>query len=87
MRSCLVRTRVKVSQALDNLVQHCETYAEYDPFISGAQPSNPWISEDQTFWEINSPLYVRFIQYFEYHYKMREESKFIRYLYIVQNDH
>ncbi|XP_023714434.1 uncharacterized protein LOC111868217 isoform X2 [Cryptotermes secundus] len=56
LRSCLVRTRVKVSQALDNLVQHCETYAEYDPFISGAQPSNPWISEDQTFWEINSPL-------------------------------
>jgi hypothetical protein len=87
LRSCLVRTRVKVSQALDNLIQHCETYTEYDPLISGAQPSNPWISEDQTFWEINSPLYVRFIQYFEYHYKMRQESKFIRYPYIVQNDH
>ncbi|KDR13220.1 regulator of G-protein signaling 9 isoform X2 [Zootermopsis nevadensis] len=56
LRSCLVRTRVKVSQALDNLIQHCETYTEYDPLISGAQPSNPWISEDPTFWELNGPL-------------------------------
>jgi regulator of G-protein signaling len=56
LRSCLVRTRVKVSQALDNLIQHCETYTEYDPFSSGAQPSNPWVTEDQTFWELNSPL-------------------------------
>ncbi|XP_069697878.1 regulator of G-protein signaling 9 isoform X2 [Periplaneta americana] len=56
LRSCLVRTRVKVSQALDNLIQHCETYTEYDPFSSGAQPSNPWITEDPTFWQLNSPL-------------------------------
>jgi regulator of G-protein signaling len=76
-----VRTRVKVSQALDNLIQHCETYTEYDPLISGAQPSNPWISEDQTFWEINSPLYVIFTQYFKCHYKIRQESKFMGYSY------
>ncbi|PSN41096.1 hypothetical protein C0J52_21836 [Blattella germanica] len=56
LRSCLVRTRVKVSQALDNLIQHCETYTEYDAFITGAQPSNPWITEDSTFWQLNSPL-------------------------------
>lgn len=59
-----MRTRVKVSQALDNLIQHCETYTEYDPLISGAQPSNPWISEDPNFWELNGPLYVRFIHNF-----------------------
>jgi regulator of G-protein signaling len=61
-----VRTRVKVSQALNNLIQHCETYTDYDPFTSGAQPSNPWISEDCTFWDLNNPLYVSFIQHFEY---------------------
>nr|CAD7578622.1 unnamed protein product [Timema californicum] len=56
LRSCLVRTRVKVSQALDNLLEHCETYIEYDPFLTGLQPSSPWISEDPIYWQLNSPL-------------------------------
>ncbi|XP_049952575.1 regulator of G-protein signaling 11 [Schistocerca serialis cubense] len=56
LRSCLVRTRVKVSQALDNLVQHCTTYVEYDPLLSGVQPSNPWTTDDPAFWLLNSPL-------------------------------
>ncbi|XP_067013366.2 regulator of G-protein signaling 7 isoform X2 [Anabrus simplex] len=56
LRSSLVRTRVKVSQALDNLMQHCATFFEYDPFILGVLPSNPWLSEDPTFWQLNSPL-------------------------------
>ncbi|XP_063220810.1 regulator of G-protein signaling 7 isoform X2 [Bacillus rossius redtenbacheri] len=56
LRSCLVRTRVKVSQALDNLVQHCETYAEYDPFLTPVHPTNPWFGEDPIYWQINSPL-------------------------------
>ena len=58
LRSCLVRTRVKVSQALDNLIQHCETYTEYDSFLTGVLPSNPWITDDSTFWQLNSPMYV-----------------------------
>jgi hypothetical protein len=74
-----VRTRVKVSQALDSLIQHCETYTEYDPFSSGAQPSNPWITEDQTFWELNSPLYVNFIQNSTYRY-YRGQKVSLRYM-------
>ncbi|XP_069125644.1 regulator of G-protein signaling 6-like [Argopecten irradians] len=33
-------------------------YHEYDPFIepSAAQPSNPWITDDQTMWELNKTL-------------------------------
>jgi len=34
-----------------------EQYKEYDPFLDGAgsTPSNPWISDDSTMWEINEP--------------------------------
>lgn len=56
LRSCLNRTRVKTSQALESLNQHCETYFEYDPLLSGAQPSNPWLSEDTAFWQFNNPM-------------------------------
>lgn len=56
LRKSLTRTRIKVSQALDGMLQYVETYAEYDPMITPAQPSNPWVSEDFTFWHINNPL-------------------------------
>ncbi|GLH02798.1 Regulator of G-protein signaling loco [Gryllus bimaculatus] len=56
LRSCLVRTRVKVSQAVDNLIQYSVTFNEYDPFFLGALPSNPWVTDDSAFWQFNSPL-------------------------------
>lgn len=56
LRNNLSRTRVKVSQALENMVQHVEIYMEYDPLITPTQPSNPWVSEDLTYWQLNSPL-------------------------------
>ncbi|XP_015838971.1 regulator of G-protein signaling 7 isoform X4 [Tribolium castaneum] len=56
LKNSLSRTRVKVSQALESMVQHVETYAEYDPLITPTQPSNPWVSEDTTYWQLNSPL-------------------------------
>lgn len=56
LKNSLLRTRVKVSQALESMVQHVETYAEYDPLIVNTQPSNPWVSEDITYWQLNSPL-------------------------------
>ncbi|XP_017770954.1 PREDICTED: regulator of G-protein signaling 11 isoform X2 [Nicrophorus vespilloides] len=56
LKASLSRTRVKVSQALESMVQYVETYSEYDPIISGTQPSNPWVSEDLTYWQLNSPL-------------------------------
>ncbi|RZF42712.1 hypothetical protein LSTR_LSTR001507 [Laodelphax striatellus] len=56
LRCSLNKTRIKVSQALDSHLQHCETYLEYDPILSGAQPSNPWLSEDPAFWQFNSPI-------------------------------
>lgn len=56
LRKNLSRTRLKVSQALENMVQHVEIYMEYDPLITPTQPSNPWVSEDLTYWQLNSPL-------------------------------
>ncbi|KAL3270194.1 hypothetical protein HHI36_009250 [Cryptolaemus montrouzieri] len=56
LRKSLSRTRIKVSQALESMIQHVETYAEYDPLITSTQPSNPWVSEDVTFWLLNNPL-------------------------------
>ena len=47
-----------MSVAIENLKSHFETYVEYDPMMSQPQPSNPWISEDQTFWQLNSSLSV-----------------------------
>ncbi|KAH1170941.1 hypothetical protein KIL84_006559, partial [Mauremys mutica] len=29
-----------------------DQYIEYDPFITPAEPSNPWISDDSTLWDI-----------------------------------
>ncbi|XP_060878512.1 regulator of G-protein signaling 11 isoform X1 [Metopolophium dirhodum] len=56
LRNCIGRTRVKTSVALDGLVSFGETYNEYDPLITGAQPSNPWVTDDPTFWTFNCPM-------------------------------
>ncbi|XP_023289859.1 regulator of G-protein signaling 7 [Orussus abietinus] len=56
LRNSLTRTRIKVSSAIENLKSYFETYMEYDPMIVQPQPSNPWITDDQMFWQLNSPL-------------------------------
>ncbi|KAK1119224.1 hypothetical protein K0M31_013415 [Melipona bicolor] len=56
LRNSLTRTRIKVSAAIENLKSYFDTYVEYDPMFVQPQPSNPWITEDQTFWQLNSPL-------------------------------
>ncbi|XP_057656711.1 uncharacterized protein LOC130894131 isoform X1 [Diorhabda carinulata] len=56
LKNSLSKTRMKVSQALESMVQHVEIYTEYDPLITPTQPSNPWVSEDLTYWQLNSPL-------------------------------
>ncbi|XP_046398167.1 uncharacterized protein LOC124164972 [Ischnura elegans] len=52
----LNRTRMKVSQALESLASRVETYAEYDPFLTPPQPSNPWLSDDVQYWTLNAPV-------------------------------
>ncbi|XP_076477575.1 uncharacterized protein LOC117159933 isoform X4 [Bombus vancouverensis nearcticus] len=56
LKNSLTRTRIKVSAAIENLKSYFETYVEYDPMFIQPQPSNPWITDDQTFWQLNSPV-------------------------------
>ncbi|XP_058511272.1 regulator of G-protein signaling 6 isoform X4 [Ochotona princeps] len=46
-RHCL-----KMSKVAESLIAYTEQYAEYDPFITPAEPANPWVSDDITLWDI-----------------------------------
>lgn len=35
-----------------SLIAYTEQYVEYDPFVTPAEPSNPWISDDTALWDI-----------------------------------
>lgn len=37
-----------------SLLAYTEQYVEYDPFITPTDPSNPWISDDTTVWELEA---------------------------------
>ncbi|XP_020282489.1 uncharacterized protein LOC109854112 isoform X2 [Pseudomyrmex gracilis] len=56
LQNSLTRTRIKVSTAIENLKSYFDTYVEYDPMFVQPQPSNPWITDDHTFWQLNSPI-------------------------------
>ncbi|KGL76701.1 Regulator of G-protein signaling 9, partial [Tinamus guttatus] len=38
------------------LVKYCEQFLSNDPFLSGCLPSNPWITDDPEFWDLNAKL-------------------------------
>uniref|UniRef100_A0A3P9Q498 Regulator of G protein signaling 6 n=1 Tax=Poecilia reticulata TaxID=8081 RepID=A0A3P9Q498_POERE len=50
----LDRHCMKVSKVADSLMTYTEQFMEYDPFVSGVEPSNPWISDDATFWDMEA---------------------------------
>uniref|UniRef100_A0A8C3AZT2 Regulator of G protein signaling 9b n=1 Tax=Cyclopterus lumpus TaxID=8103 RepID=A0A8C3AZT2_CYCLU len=37
------------------LVKYCSTYKSHDPFLSNCLPSNPWLTDDATYWSLNMP--------------------------------
>uniref|UniRef100_A0A8C3AY12 Regulator of G protein signaling 9b n=1 Tax=Cyclopterus lumpus TaxID=8103 RepID=A0A8C3AY12_CYCLU len=39
----------------DLLVKYCSTYKSHDPFLSNCLPSNPWLTDDATYWSLNMP--------------------------------
>lgn len=55
----MTRTRIKISATIESLKTYFEKYLEYDPMITQPLPNNPWITDDQTFWHHNSPMYVK----------------------------
>ncbi|XP_031625599.1 uncharacterized protein LOC116342216 isoform X3 [Contarinia nasturtii] len=56
LKSSLGRTRIKMSQACEFLSQYWDTFSDYDFFLQSALPSNPWVTEDQTFWALNNSI-------------------------------
>jgi len=56
LRAYASTSRSKVSQVLDNLIEYTETFVDFDPILFGVLPSNPWITDDQTYWLHNQPL-------------------------------
>ncbi|KAM8946769.1 regulator of G-protein signaling 9 [Pelodytes ibericus] len=52
----LMRSTVKSSVSLAGLLKYCDQYYSHDPIMSGCLPSNPWITDDTMFWELNAKL-------------------------------
>ncbi|XP_077201194.1 regulator of G-protein signaling 7 isoform X5 [Paroedura picta] len=50
----LDRHRLKMSKVAESLLAYTEQYVEYDPFLVAPDPSNPWLSDDTTFWEVEA---------------------------------
>lgn len=45
---------MKVSKVADSLMSYTEQFMEYDPFVSATEPSNPWLSDDTSFWDLEA---------------------------------
>uniref|UniRef100_A0AAQ4P5L1 Regulator of G protein signaling 6 n=1 Tax=Gasterosteus aculeatus aculeatus TaxID=481459 RepID=A0AAQ4P5L1_GASAC len=50
----LDRHCMKVSKVADSLMSYTEQFMEYDPFVSAPEPSNPWVSDDASFWDLEA---------------------------------
>lgn len=50
----LDRHCLKVSKVADSLMSYTEQFMEYDPFVSATEPSNPWVSDDTSFWDLEA---------------------------------
>lgn len=37
-----------------SLISYTEQYMEYDPFVMAPEPSNPWTSDDPSFWDLEA---------------------------------
>ncbi|XP_074870842.1 regulator of G-protein signaling 9 [Carettochelys insculpta] len=52
----IMKSTVKSSVSLSGLVKYSEQFRSNDPIMSGCLPSNPWITDDTEFWELNAKL-------------------------------
>uniref|UniRef100_A0A673Y5M3 Regulator of G protein signaling 6 n=1 Tax=Salmo trutta TaxID=8032 RepID=A0A673Y5M3_SALTR len=50
----LDRHCMKVSKVAESLMSYTEQYQEYDPFVMSPEPSNPWTSDDLSFWDLEA---------------------------------
>ncbi|XP_063071011.1 regulator of G-protein signaling 9a [Engraulis encrasicolus] len=55
LHQSMMRPKVKSTVSLGALVKYMTTYKNHDPFLASCVPSNPWLTDDDTYWELNMP--------------------------------
>ncbi|KAL6034496.1 hypothetical protein STEG23_006467, partial [Scotinomys teguina] len=55
-QQALLRSTVKSSVSLGGIVKYSEQFSSNDAIMSGCLPSNPWITDDTQFWDLNAKL-------------------------------
>ena len=45
-----------ISAIISDLLDYTGNFVEWDPLLVGCEPSNPWMSDDTTYWELNKPM-------------------------------
>ncbi|CAF1067403.1 unnamed protein product [Rotaria magnacalcarata] len=53
------RRCLKTSKVSENSVSYFEQYAEFDPFITLCEPSNPWITDCIDLWELEKAVSLK----------------------------
>ncbi|XP_041603889.1 regulator of G-protein signaling 11 isoform X2 [Vulpes lagopus] len=54
-RKALARARVKSSVCLEAYLNFSSQRGPHDPLLSGCLPSNPWVTDEDTYWTVNAP--------------------------------
>ncbi|KAM3859744.1 regulator of G-protein signaling 9-like [Diretmus argenteus] len=49
----IMRPRTKSHVSIGALVKYCTTFKSHDPFLAQCLPSNPWHTDDISFWTLN----------------------------------
>uniref|UniRef100_A0A672FVE9 Regulator of G protein signaling 9a n=1 Tax=Salarias fasciatus TaxID=181472 RepID=A0A672FVE9_SALFA len=52
-QQAIMRSKVKSSVSLGALVKYITTYKNHDPFLAPCAPSNPWQTDDDSYWTLN----------------------------------
>uniref|UniRef100_H2TXR8 Regulator of G protein signaling 9a n=1 Tax=Takifugu rubripes TaxID=31033 RepID=H2TXR8_TAKRU len=53
-QQAIMRSKVKSSVSLGALVKYTTTYKTHDPFLAPCTPSNPWQTDNDTYWTLNT---------------------------------
>ncbi|KAM9779913.1 regulator of G-protein signaling 9a [Neosynchiropus ocellatus] len=52
-QQAIMRSKVKSSVSLGALVKYITTYKNHDPFLAPCLPSNPWQTDNDSYWNLN----------------------------------
>eukprot|EP00069_Balaena_mysticetus_P016046 bmy_01862T0 len=55
LRKAVGRARVKSSVCLEAYLKFSSQRGPHDPIMSGCLPSNPWVTDNDTYWAMNAP--------------------------------